>query len=63
MAASEGQVDAVKTLLRFENTLVTARDKEGWTAAHFATQLGNIQLLEVLYSRGASFKPTARDGE
>lgn len=59
-AASRGDQDSVRTILRQHPDLATARDDEGVTALHYAALGGHKEVAELLVKHGADVN--ARDG-
>ena len=58
-AAENGDLQKVKTLLKYSPELVSNRDKEGCTSLHLATIRGHKNIVEFLLARKADVN--ARD--
>ncbi len=53
MAAAEGNLTKVKTILAADPEQINASDKDGWTALHYAANSGQSPMVEFLLSKGA----------
>ncbi|KAL0123619.1 hypothetical protein PUN28_005854 [Cardiocondyla obscurior] len=58
-AALEGDVDRVNKLLR-KGVFVDATDSAGYTALHYATRAGHIDVCEILLNHGAKVDACTR---
>ncbi len=53
MAAAEGNLTKVKAILAANPDQISASDKDGWTALHYAANAGQSPMVEFLLSKGA----------
>ena len=58
-AVQSGDTERVRALLTSEPALVRAKDADGATALHFATEQGNREMVRLLLEHGADIN--ARD--
>ena len=61
-AAMNGDLDAVRTLLR-QGADVNEAQADGMSALHWAAERGDLALLDVLLTAGAEFESATRIGE
>ncbi|XP_046555705.1 putative ankyrin repeat protein RF_0381 [Haliotis rubra] len=60
-AAEKGLKEIVESLIDFA-VVVNVRDEKGWTALHFASLQGNIELVKLLHRRGGEINGCTFDG-
>lgn len=53
VAAAQGDLTRVKSILAEKPELVDARDKDGWTALHMAANANQNQMIALLLAKGA----------
>ena len=61
-AAARGDIEAVKQHLA-AGADVNAKDDDGWTPLHQATDEGHKEIVELLIAKGADVNATDEDGE
>jgi ankyrin repeat protein len=61
-AASEGDLETLKALLKTKPTLVSRKDKYGNTPLHWAAYFGHKAVVELLLSSGAKVNAKDKDG-
>ena len=64
MAAYEGHVDVLKTLLSHKDCDVQDRAPyNGWVPMHEAALKGHVPIVKLLLDSGAALNPRTRDNE
>lgn len=53
LAAQEGRLDDIKTMLEEDKSLLNKRDSNGWSAIHEAARGGHIEVVKYLVDNGA----------
>lgn len=60
-AAALGKVDALRTMLEADPTMVSLYSPDGWTALHLAAHFGQTEAARLLIERGASASLRSRN--
>lgn len=63
VAASNGDVDAVKNIMATAGTAVNAQDETGYAPLHAAASYSQVEMLEFLLSMGATVDLLDFDGD
>ena len=63
VAASDGNIDAVKTLIESGAHVVNEQDNNGYSAIHAAASYGHEELIRYLISIGADVNLKDNDGD
>ncbi|KAG5362176.1 Ankyrin repeat-containing protein [Yarrowia sp. C11] len=63
VAASDGQLEAVKNLIENEGISPNAKDENGYTPVHAAASYGHLDLLRYLIDKGGDINVTDEDGD
>lgn len=63
IAASEGNLEAVRRFVETGGVDVNAADPQGYTAVHAAASYDHVELLEYLFSKGGNANVQDGDGD
>ena len=61
-AAREGNVEAIKEMLKEPGAKVDARDEHGYTLLNYAAMYGNVDVIKVLVEAGADLNAMDKEG-
>jgi ankyrin repeat protein len=61
-AAALGKAERIKTLLKEDQSLISAYSPDGWTALHLAAHFGQVEAARTLIERGADAGARSRNG-
>ena len=55
-------IDEIESLVEDESVKINGRDNRGWMALHYAVELGNQEICEILFEHKANPNGSCHDG-